>query len=259
MLPPNRVSPVSAGRAGARLRASRRGRQRHHLAAGLSRQELRCSWRCSSACGVHSAAGRSPRWRRPSRRSRRKASRRCASSPRRRRTPGSISSIARRACGLPADPGAHHASRLWCAEAGGDAGADAGAGIDPHQSGRHVCPSRCRSRRRPPPSASSTATPATETDQADMERQWPQLKGQFLIDRDGIVRWANIECATRAWPAWANSPPRRDPHRRKDVGEVATRQPHTEEPGEAWRLEGSATRTVFFPPLRRAPAGCSSG
>jgi len=36
---------------------------------------------------------------------------------------------------------------------------------------------------------------ATQTDQADMERQWPQLKGQFLIDRDGIVRWANIECA----------------------------------------------------------------
>jgi hypothetical protein len=29
-----------------------------------------------------------------------------------------------------------------------------------------------------------------------MERQWPQLKGQFLIDRDGIVRWAHIECAT---------------------------------------------------------------
>ena len=34
-----------------------------------------------------------------------------------------------------------------------------------------------------------------ETDRADMERQWPQLKGQFLIDRDGVVRWANIECA----------------------------------------------------------------
>lgn len=34
----------------------------------------------------------------------------------------------------------------------------------------------------------------TETDQADMQRQWPQLKGQFLIDRDGIVRWTNIEC-----------------------------------------------------------------
>jgi peroxiredoxin len=36
----------------------------------------------------------------------------------------------------------------------------------------------------------------TDIDQADMERQFPQLKGQFLIDRDGIVRWANIECAT---------------------------------------------------------------
>ena len=38
--------------------------------------------------------------------------------------------------------------------------------------------------------------PENETDHAEMERQWPQLKGQFLIDRDGIVRWANIECAT---------------------------------------------------------------
>jgi peroxiredoxin len=37
------------------------------------------------------------------------------------------------------------------------------------------------------------------TDMADMERQWPQLKGQFLIDRDGIVRWANIECATEGF------------------------------------------------------------
>ncbi len=34
-----------------------------------------------------------------------------------------------------------------------------------------------------------------DTDRADMERQWPQLKGQFLIDCDGIVRWANIECS----------------------------------------------------------------
>jgi peroxiredoxin len=35
----------------------------------------------------------------------------------------------------------------------------------------------------------------TKTDQDDWERQFPQLKGQFLIDREGIVRWANIECA----------------------------------------------------------------
>jgi peroxiredoxin len=36
----------------------------------------------------------------------------------------------------------------------------------------------------------------SQTDAAEKERQWPQLKGQFLIDRGGIVRWANIECAT---------------------------------------------------------------
>ena len=35
----------------------------------------------------------------------------------------------------------------------------------------------------------------TSADHADMQRQWPQLKGQFLIDREGIVRWNNIECA----------------------------------------------------------------
>jgi peroxiredoxin len=36
----------------------------------------------------------------------------------------------------------------------------------------------------------------TAVDEADMNRQWPQLKGVFLIDRDGIVRWTYIECAT---------------------------------------------------------------
>jgi peroxiredoxin len=39
----------------------------------------------------------------------------------------------------------------------------------------------------------------TQTDKAEMERQWPQLKGQFMIDRDGIVRWSNIECATEGF------------------------------------------------------------
>ena len=56
-------------------------------------------------------------------------------------------------------------------------------------------PSRCRFLKPRRPSRSSTATPNNQTDKADMERQWPQLKGQFLIDRDGIVRWANVECA----------------------------------------------------------------
>jgi peroxiredoxin len=35
----------------------------------------------------------------------------------------------------------------------------------------------------------------TDTDRADFERQGYQLKGQFLIDRDGIVRWSYVECA----------------------------------------------------------------
>ena len=34
----------------------------------------------------------------------------------------------------------------------------------------------------------------TPSDQGDVERQWPQLKGLFLIDRGGIVRWSHIEC-----------------------------------------------------------------
>jgi len=37
-------------------------------------------------------------------------------------------------------------------------------------------------------------TPA-ETDKADMQRHQAQFVGQFLVDRDGIVRWVGIECA----------------------------------------------------------------
>lgn len=47
-----------------------------------------------------------------------------------------------------------------------------------------------------------------QTDQADMERQWPQLKGQFLIDRNCIVRWANIECATEGMAGLGKFPTR---------------------------------------------------
>ena len=35
----------------------------------------------------------------------------------------------------------------------------------------------------------------------------PQLKGQFLIDRDGIVRWANIECAKEGLAGIGKNPP----------------------------------------------------
>lgn len=33
------------------------------------------------------------------------------------------------------------------------------------------------------------------TDQRDMQRQGSQFTGQFLLDREGVVRWVNIECA----------------------------------------------------------------
>ncbi len=35
----------------------------------------------------------------------------------------------------------------------------------------------------------------SQTDRSDRKRQFSQLQGQFLLDRDGIVRWVNIECA----------------------------------------------------------------
>lgn len=34
----------------------------------------------------------------------------------------------------------------------------------------------------------------TGVDTRDIDKQWPTLKAQFLIDRDGIVRWTNVEC-----------------------------------------------------------------
>jgi peroxiredoxin len=49
-----------------------------------------------------------------------------------------------------------------------------------------------------------------ETDQADMQRQFPQLKGQFLIDRDGFVRWANIECANEGLAGIGKFPSREE-------------------------------------------------
>ena len=34
----------------------------------------------------------------------------------------------------------------------------------------------------------------TAIDQREAQSMFTQMKGQFLIDRDGVVRWANIEC-----------------------------------------------------------------
>ena len=46
----------------------------------------------------------------------------------------------------------------------------------------------------------------TPTDQRDYERSFTQLKGQFLIDRDGLVRWAHIECGEEGLSGLGKSP-----------------------------------------------------
>jgi len=46
----------------------------------------------------------------------------------------------------------------------------------------------------------------TKTDQEDFERQFSQLKGQFLVDRDGIVRWTNIETASEGLAGFGKFP-----------------------------------------------------
>ena len=35
----------------------------------------------------------------------------------------------------------------------------------------------------------------TGADEADFARHGVQLVGQFLVDREGVVRWVNVECA----------------------------------------------------------------
>jgi hypothetical protein len=46
----------------------------------------------------------------------------------------------------------------------------------------------------------------TAADQRDEQQQFPLLKGQFLIDRDGVIRWANIECAREGLPGLGKFP-----------------------------------------------------
>jgi peroxiredoxin len=49
----------------------------------------------------------------------------------------------------------------------------------------------------------------TAVDQRDNARQMEhgvQLKGQFLLDREGVVRWANIECATEGLAGFGKFP-----------------------------------------------------
>jgi peroxiredoxin len=46
----------------------------------------------------------------------------------------------------------------------------------------------------------------TETDTREAEQQFPMDVGQFLVDRDGIVRWANLEIASGGVTAFGKFP-----------------------------------------------------
>ena len=46
----------------------------------------------------------------------------------------------------------------------------------------------------------------TDADTRDIDRQWPLIKAQFLVDRDGIVRWANVECEADGLPGIGKFP-----------------------------------------------------
>jgi hypothetical protein len=40
----------------------------------------------------------------------------------------------------------------------------------------------------------------------EAQRQFPQLAGEFLVDRDGIVRWVYIETAKDGWAGLGKFP-----------------------------------------------------
>jgi peroxiredoxin len=46
----------------------------------------------------------------------------------------------------------------------------------------------------------------TEADRVEIERHWQQLKGQFMIDREGVVRWTSIECLKDGYEGIAKFP-----------------------------------------------------
>jgi hypothetical protein len=46
----------------------------------------------------------------------------------------------------------------------------------------------------------------TAADEADFARHGVQLTGQFLVDREGVVRWVNVECVRDGIEAFGKLP-----------------------------------------------------
>jgi peroxiredoxin len=63
----------------------------------------------------------------------------------------------------------------------------------------------------PPPAACEAlnridAFQHSPTDQRDLQTNFTQMKGQFLIDRHGVVRWANLECGREGLSGFGKFP-----------------------------------------------------
>jgi peroxiredoxin len=50
----------------------------------------------------------------------------------------------------------------------------------------------------------------TENYRQEAQRQFPQLAGEFLVDRDGIIRWVYIETAKDGWASLGKFPTERE-------------------------------------------------
>ena len=46
----------------------------------------------------------------------------------------------------------------------------------------------------------------TETDRREGASTYTQMKGQFLIDRSGVIRWSNVECEKEGLPGIGKFP-----------------------------------------------------
>ena len=108
------------------------------------------------------------------------------------------------ACGFTCEPDFAFCPRCGAVRSPGAAGATAPTRVGPRKIPAPAQPDgtgREADRRLPILEAAAAIAKLdgykeNETDKAEQERQWPQLKCQFLIDRGGIVRWASVECAT---------------------------------------------------------------
>ena len=75
----------------------------------------------------------------------------------------------------------------------------------------------------------------TEADEGDAARHGEQIVGQFLVDREGVVRWANVECARDGIEGLGKLPSE------DEVLAAARALPHAGMPGTSMPQRGDRT------------------